>query len=58
MFVYNDLLFGPRFRRDILPRIHNPVLGGFCMSCCGMESDEFYDNQQLVVNSDEDNEEP
>jgi len=54
MFVYNDLLFGPRFRRDILPRIQNATLGTLCLSFCGMESDEFHDHQQLVINSDDD----
>lgn len=56
MFIYNDLIFGPWFRRDILPR-----MGGendcalCCASFCGIEMPR--DAQRLVSGNDDDDDE-
>jgi len=53
MFVYNDLLFGPKFRREIIPKIKNASLAICCLSFCGMEEDLIQDQQHLVINSED-----
>ncbi|KAI6184243.1 UAA transporter family protein [Aphelenchoides bicaudatus] len=58
MFVYNDLFFGPRFRRDIFPKIRNVSVAQWFASFCGTELDDFQDEEPLVINSDEENQEP
>jgi len=53
MFVYNDLIFGPRFRRDIFPRMSesNPCTL-CCASFCGVD---IAMSEPLVEDSEEEN---
>jgi multidrug transporter EmrE-like cation transporter len=53
MFVYNDLLFGPKFRREILPKIQNAPLALCCATFCGVELDELQDEANLIRDDDE-----
>lgn len=40
MFVYNDIFFGPRFRRRILPQMNDESrFTLLCASFCGVELD-------------------
>lgn len=36
MFIYNDLLIGPWFRREILPKIHDERFALCLASFCGI----------------------
>ena len=47
MFVYNDLLFGPRFRREVMPKIRFAPLALCCASFCGVDVDEPVDRDQV-----------
>ena len=57
MFIYNDLLFGPWFRREILPRIHEERLALCLASFCGLglpESDNNrYNNRERIEDDEE-----
>uniref|UniRef100_A0A0N5ADW8 Solute carrier family 35 member F6 n=1 Tax=Syphacia muris TaxID=451379 RepID=A0A0N5ADW8_9BILA len=52
MFIYNDIYFGPLFRRKVLPR-----LGGFsarcCISFCGVDIGDDEGNSLLDENEEE-----
>ncbi|KAI1719955.1 eamA-like transporter family domain-containing protein [Ditylenchus destructor] len=54
MFVYNDIFLGPRFRRDILPRMNdsNPMTL-CCASFCGADLDIPEHEHQLINENDE-----
>jgi drug/metabolite transporter (DMT)-like permease len=52
MFVYNDLIFGPMFRQNILPKIENNSLSLCCASFCGADI-EVADRESLIDEDDE-----
>lgn len=53
MFVYNDLFFGPRFRRHIFPKIRNITVAQWCASFWGEDIGDFQDQEQLIVTDDD-----
>lgn len=55
MFVYNDLLLGPRFRQHILPKIRYAPAWLCCASFCGVDFDEVPDRNQLIEDNMIDN---
>ncbi|KAI6194195.1 UAA transporter family protein [Aphelenchoides besseyi] len=55
MFIYNDLLFGPRFRRDVLPKISYQPAALCCVNFCGLSANEHDEEQLIVEPEDEEN---
>lgn len=53
MFVYNDIFFGPRFRRDVLSRMNdsNPCTV-FCSQLCGVDL-SIPDSEILITDREE-----
>lgn len=52
MFIYNDIFFGPYFRRHILPRMdENNSLTFFCASFFGIDMQE--QNNERLIDDDE-----
>jgi len=53
MFIYNDLFFGPRFRKYVLPRMSDRNrLTLFCVSICGIDTGEQQDER--LIDDEED----
>uniref|UniRef100_A0A914X1T1 Solute carrier family 35 member F6 n=1 Tax=Plectus sambesii TaxID=2011161 RepID=A0A914X1T1_9BILA len=52
MFIYNDLVIGPWFRRSVLPAMSERGMDiGCCLSCCGVEDN--LDDQRTLIHSEE-----
>ncbi|KAI6172021.1 UAA transporter family protein [Aphelenchoides besseyi] len=52
---HNDLLFGPRFRRDVLPKISYQPAALCCVNFCGLSANEHDEEQLIVEPEDEEN---
>ena len=57
MFIYNDLVLGPWFRRLVLPRMGENRFTLWCASFCGIGMDEDQQQNRLVSNEEEQEEE-
>lgn len=55
MFIYNNIIIGPWFRRVVIPKLGQNRFALFCTSCWGLDME---DGQQHLISNEigEDNE--